>query len=77
MEAETSLDRKPTSPAAPVRPLPMPNGMSASKIPGRCVTEPEGSESEFGRQIPVDLEANADLNEGHRSLSRAVSIIGA
>jgi hypothetical protein len=31
----------------------------------RAVSDrPEGSESEFGRQIPVDLEADADLNEG-------------
>jgi hypothetical protein len=30
------------------------------------VTDPTGSESEFGRQIPVDLEADADLNEGWR-----------
>jgi hypothetical protein len=30
----------------------------------RRVTDPTGSESEFGRQIPVDLEADADLNEG-------------
>jgi len=41
----------------------MPNGMSASKT--QAVSDrPEGSESEFGRQIPVDLEADADLNEG-------------
>ncbi len=30
----------------------------------RRVTDPTGSESKFGRQIPVDLEADADLNEG-------------
>src|SRR5258708_27236705 len=59
----------------------MPNSMSASNNAievkaRRRVTDPIGSESEFGRQIPVDLEADADLNEcrgvpGHWSSSLA------
>ena len=63
MEAETSLDRSRVRRPHPYVPCPCQTACRPAKY--QAVSDrPEGSESEFGRQIPVDLEADADLNEG-------------
>src|SRR6266567_6260471 len=63
MEAETSLDRSRLRGPHPRISCPCQTACRPANTRA-VVTDPKGSESEFGRQIPVDLEADADLNEG-------------